>query len=798
MEQRTPTKQGQPGTHVSMSPRTPEGLAQPLRYSQPASCSRSPGFLSPFSSPALRRLDEATLRDRLREAYQMLKEKEKSLFLAATVGQELVDTNQHLQDECDRVRTELADVRQRLQAGQNDDTVLRLHGRRRSMVAGHAAQKAEETADEEALATSQRGLATLEEAERQWAKTHVQPVKAQLQMAQERIDELLSEREEMLAQICSLQQEHMSALRRASELTTSAEAAQKQVEGLEQEVEQLRHDLNSQRIFWTKRWSEAQEERKAGVLTESNNQAIAQRQAEDATARIRAEKRADDLQASYSTANKELELLRSQMERMEDERISEWEPMRGRWLSCEEALQELQETHQATCDLLAQAEARLAELDSNNTLNDPIKLKSDKTTTSLLGELDLERHNAVTQQRALAQEHMTLKRAYTRALNTQSRMKQQVARLTQLAANGANEARMKRLEAALGEAECQQQALLWASMEQRRSADADLTTAGVPIEADSTAIVTALRAKLKQVSAERDQSQRELRTAHLLRANEMQRTRDLERESSDAETRLRRAQSELAGIKAEYDSLKRLVKSGKTHHQTSPQEETETETRPLRKQDASGTGTGTGTVTATPTSSSQNKSGPMSLDFMINSEVNKKHSLDAEQERTVDGITQYRATVPNSAKKHRIIGGSPHVRSPRKVKTNMDPTTPDTETFSKEASLSSSHPRGDLNIGDAADRGLKSWLSTLGAVHASATVADSQSADSRNATHASPGLQADVVMASMSAGSRSNSSETVEGNTSLTHASTENTDNAADEIYIRSRLSQKPMECNNQ
>ncbi|KAJ1938005.1 hypothetical protein FBU59_004580, partial [Linderina macrospora] len=69
---------------------------------------------SPFSSPALRRLDTDALRERLKEAYGLLKEKERNLFLAATVGQELVDANQQLQDDFEQLQAELESTRAKL------------------------------------------------------------------------------------------------------------------------------------------------------------------------------------------------------------------------------------------------------------------------------------------------------------------------------------------------------------------------------------------------------------------------------------------------------------------------------------------------------------------------------------------------------------------------------------------------------------------------------------------------------------------------------------------------------------
>ncbi|KAJ2818990.1 hypothetical protein FBU31_005685, partial [Coemansia sp. 'formosensis'] len=500
--------------------------------------------MSPFGSPALRRLDESGLRDRLRDAYCLLKEKEKNLFLAATVGQELVDANQQLQESYNQIQAELAEVRSiEHSRGISDEEQSRLHGRRRSMYSQNNGANSDDRREEP----------DNDDREKQWMRVHLQPLKSQLDMALEHADELLAEREDLAAQVYGLKQEQAAALRRAAESAASAGESQHRVESLEEDKARLQQELDEQRAFWARRWAEHQ-----ASAREPTTDVQSAHRAEDAAARIRAEQRADSMQQRLNASQAEAELMRTQIQRMEDERVTEWEPLRARWLSCEEALMELQESHQTTCDALAHAEACLADLD--HTPVDPTSLKSQKTSTSLLGELDQQRHDAVAQQQALAREHVALKRAYTRALGSQARMKQQVARLTQLAATGASETRMRRLEAALGEAECQRQALLWASMDQRRlSPDSEITVS----EADGTALVMALRAKLKLVTADREQAQRELRTAHLLRANEIQRTRDIEREAADTESKLRRAVADLSALRADHDALKRAVKSGR-------------------------------------------------------------------------------------------------------------------------------------------------------------------------------------------------------------------------------------------
>ncbi|KAJ1788979.1 hypothetical protein LPJ62_002629 [Coemansia sp. RSA 2167] len=731
--------------------------------------------MSPFGSPALLRLDENSLRDRLREAYGLLKEKERNLFLAATVGQELVEANQQLHDDYQMLQHELTDTQQKLKqtevSSPNDEQVSRLHGRRKSMhlqqtLGSRGYSKSDINTDDED-ADSER--------EKKWAKVHVQPIKAQLELCQERTDELLVEREELGAQVYELRQEISAALRRASESSASATDAHKRLACLEEEKARLHDEIKEQRSFWARRWSDHKEECNASMQADKDIQRNAERHAEDAAARIRAEQRANGLQMQCSAAQAEIELLRSQMQRMEEERVNEWEPMRTRWLASEEALQELQETHQSTCDALAQVEVRLAELDKGTELHDPIKRKSEKTSMSLLGELDMQRHQAVSQQQALAREHTVLKRAYGRAMHSQSRMKQQVARLTQLAATGANEARMKRLEAALGEAECQHQALLWANMEQRRPFGMDIDTASGSSEMEGTALITTLRARLKQVSADRDQAQRELRTAHLLRANEIQKTRDLEREVADTDSKFRRTAGELTSLRSEHEILRRTAKALKKQAKTLAHEDKLLELDDEAIQDVDHIPPRKRTISRADLDGdlSPRRSGPMSLSFMINAD--RKAATANELRLTSSPVSSHDNVVgtSRSTKRRRIS------KSPGKMVSNE----PRAAVLENGDILAGKEAPSELK--DAADHSLKSWLGALGATHSSSSNSDAIGVTANTATDPGPSTgESDQQMAIPE-----------EHDVQVQHA---RTNGAVDEIYIGSRMAQKPIECNNQ
>ncbi|PIA18631.1 hypothetical protein COEREDRAFT_13699 [Coemansia reversa NRRL 1564] len=804
MNLQTPTRRAHGAASPNTQLKTP--VAQVLHNVErltPQSNSTPGDSASPFASPALLRMDEAALRTRLREAYGLLKEKEKNLFMAATVGQDLVEANQQLQDGYEAVERELAATQQKLKQlseaplqseriSDDDEQALRLHGRRRSMHIQHASEKCTQPPDSGAPSEIAE---TTNNSEKQWIKTHVQPVKAQLLLAQEHTDELLVEREELGTQVFQLRQELSAALRRAGESSATATEAHKHLGQLEEDNARLHDEIDKQRTFWAKRWAEHQRECKTGQLVNVDDHQGADNHAEDVAARLHAELKADELQMQHSAMQAENEVLRGRIERIDEERTEEWEPMRARWLSCEEALQELQETHQSTCEALAQAEARLAELDKSAQLEDPIKLKSQKTSTSLLGELDLQRHNAVSQQRMLAREHAALKRAYGRAINSQSRMKQQVARLTQLAASGASEARMKRLEAALGEAECQQQALLWASMEQRRPVAMDADVVLESSDYNGTTLITALRARLKQAFVDRDQAQRELRTTNLLRANEIQRTRDLEREAADAEAKLCQVVGELTSLRADHESLRRAARASKRYH-PKPNSKNKKPSGPSSiKDDNSSCGVEDCVLPRKRTRSGaqpikdglQRKlSGPMSVSFVINTDTAALG--ETKPPSSPSGSHDSTAQLQSSTKRPRFqtAFNKEGIDALKSLETSNIDNDNGGMGISKGLTISPSRTKSSSQVNDAADRGMRSWLDTLGADAATSLV--QSAADTASAMTENDGVSTAI------------GSDNVcdRGKSSSINASQDQKSTTVDEIHISSRIAQKPMECNNQ
>ncbi|ORX74471.1 hypothetical protein DL89DRAFT_300635 [Linderina pennispora] len=729
----TPTRRSRPPASGNSQKHTPisKVLNQTDTHSTPT---RPSGGVpqSPFSSPAIRQLGTDALRERLKEAYGLLKEKERNLFLAATVGQELVDANQQLQDDYDRLQAELETMRAKLASqkptntddpqlssnggstasGSGSQDVSQLHGQQHSM----AAQQTDDSHDPQ------------QQLERQWVKTHVKPLKAQLDLARERTDELLAEREEL--------------------------AAQHSVDMLEEDRADLRKELEAQRTLWAKRFEDHQKEYQAGRMDANYAEHLADQHAADAAARLQAEQHAADMEDKYNAALRECGLLRSELAKQQETEKTFWQPLRMQWLAGQEEIQDLQESYQAACNALAQAEV-----------------------SSIL-----ERHRAVAEQQELYKEHSQLKRAYVRTLGAQSRMKQQVARLSQLAASGASEARMRRLEAALGEAECQRQAMAWANMaspqQQQQQAD-DL--ADTP--ADGTVLVATLRTKLRRVAGDRDQALRELRTAHLLRANEIQRTRCVV------------PGADIAALKAQFETLKRSTREAKNpSHDSIPNEplmasmqiapphskpKMPEKAQPPRKR----------TPTRNPATSKSEapteevrKPGPMSLAFVINSEnSSRQHQQHQHQQDNVSGTAAVNAADTTPRKPSRSVAHQRVHRAPRclgighPILLDSHLPHPQVDTTSSESPTLSF-----LDMRTLAGRGMRSCCKSLASAAKSV------------------GLCSGTAKVTTTASSDSTSSDPSPASPP-TKRPRKNGDTNVEEILTFSHLNkQKPTECANQ
>ncbi|KAJ1935419.1 hypothetical protein EC988_008492, partial [Linderina pennispora] len=109
-----------------------------------------------------------------------------------------------------------------------------------------AAQQTDDSHDPIEQAQSNHRDVQQQELERQWVKTHVKPLKAQLDLARERTDELLAEREELAAQVYTLKQGQAAMMRRATEASTASETLQHSVDMLEEDKADLRKELEAQ------------------------------------------------------------------------------------------------------------------------------------------------------------------------------------------------------------------------------------------------------------------------------------------------------------------------------------------------------------------------------------------------------------------------------------------------------------------------------------------------------------------------------------------------------------------------
>ncbi|KAJ1813280.1 hypothetical protein LPJ56_005216 [Coemansia sp. RSA 2599] len=236
--------------------------------------------------------------------------------------------------------------------------------------------------------------------------------------------------------------------------------------------------------------------------------------------------------------------------------------------------------------------------------------------------------------------------------------------------------------------------------------------------------------------------------------------------------------------------------------------------------------------------SDHGRDGPMSLNFVINSDAAngaEDKSPPAVSPATAGGCLLGEASSPSALplkRRRSRVDDSSSRASNQSAKPGVSgkeaAATGDGYVHSSAASAAS--PRQLPEIYEAADRGLKTWLGTMGAAHASVAIADGVAGAARSTEAAAEPAPTAADMPAPKGAAEShftngdaNANSNIKGKDrnrdkaagasavheismakAPSHASAENSSGsnrenmAVDEIYIGSRMSQKPMECNNQ
>ncbi|KAJ1919531.1 Protein Spindly [Mycoemilia scoparia] len=644
-------QRSQPSTPVRVKLENIKSSPGLLGQTPHSAVNSSVGYASPwtYSTPALQRLDEQTLRERLREAYGLIKEKEYNLIKAATIGQELLKTNLELQESYNSLKHDYEKASAKAKrkrkpgygteneseqdndssqggggGGDDDDDddydnsktgtddmeaesrrkQMLLMDRRRSIAPLRSRksmahmefprdkQRAEETSTDVAnngAAGSDDEDEAISKYKAKWHRQYVAPLETQIELLQHQCDQATIERDDIKSECATLSHSLDQSQRHLRDL-------EKNVTKLQSELDREKQRAEDSETALAHIQAERARQRLRDEMERKNNKKSSHGQYE--TDLEKAQYEIKSLQDALQQANeRQHELIREmraterqcsgfreQYENIKQEIADQWEPMRTHYAECEEQLEALKESYDTLQDILSETKQRLEEYESSkdNVESANVDEESVRKGTSLLGELDGKRRLAEDQQKKLARENAGLQKAFSRAKNQQNRMRQQVARLSHLAAGSGSEARMKRLEAALGNLEGERETMLrWLekSDSNTNGAAGSPPFGNIPVppnggsgsdeSGSSSATLDALRMQFKQAGIEVERVSSELRTVTMLRINDMARMRELERELSSREDQLRKAGAELVGLKYELGELQSKLR--KDHHHYRPE-----------------------------------------------------------------------------------------------------------------------------------------------------------------------------------------------------------------------------------
>ncbi|KAJ1673899.1 hypothetical protein EV182_004350, partial [Spiromyces aspiralis] len=421
-----------------------------------------------YSTPAAQRLDEASLRMRLREAYCLIKEKEYNLIKAATIGQELLESNQELQAAYEVIKCERDELLQALTAGRfevlegsngsdshtapnnhhqalsevprkkrkhqdpgslddqelganHDDSVEMcvFDNRRRSMAPLRNRRQSTVPYCEHSM---DNGLNTdsIKDLEARWRKQHVVPLEAQISMLREQCDEITVDRNNLRSELATLTHTFDQVQRHATDVEKKLALANSEIDRERQRAEdsevalaRIQSERTRQRLRDEQQRDDAK--RKGHMFESEFDKALGEiRQLRDALQQ--ANERQHELIRELRHVERQNSEVREKYEQLRCEIAEEWEPMRERYAECEEQLEVMREGYESLQDAYAEARSKLDEYEARKESElgeQAVDEKAARKGTSLLGELDGKRQLAEEAQRRIAREKHDLQKAYT-------------------------------------------------------------------------------------------------------------------------------------------------------------------------------------------------------------------------------------------------------------------------------------------------------------------------------------------------------------------------------------------------
>ncbi|KAL1922469.1 uncharacterized protein VTP21DRAFT_10008 [Calcarisporiella thermophila] len=475
--------------------------------STPSRQIRVNNILSPTSTPFINRLNDAEVRRCLRDAYRMIKEKDRDLILAAEIGQSLLEKNDALAMECERLHRQFA---------------------------AHAQQQSQHPPEPAAEESSDTSTKRCED---------------------ERHDVLAALADDLERANADLRKELEQANRRADEASKQGERRIKKLAG---EFDQIKAQLDKQ--FRINEELEEQKQRlareKAALVRERAEMAKGEVEGEKLQSRVyELEELIETLTVGRTEAEERMESLSEEVAILQEKCVEYQEQL--------EDLEHLKDTCEQQSVQIAELNASLEESrETIHALNARLSMLepesengSNNDGVTLFSEVEDRRVELENKNKHLSQAHAGLLKAHSLSVHQQERMRNHISRLTQLASSKSNEARLRRLEQALGQTQSENQLLQAKLTQMQRSAASSVEYIKLDDPESKDDLIESLQMRVEQLAADGTRLRKELQTAHMLKLGEAEKVREAQAALHSREIEIEQLKAANAQIRFELDEM---------------------------------------------------------------------------------------------------------------------------------------------------------------------------------------------------------------------------------------------------
>ncbi|KAK9767643.1 hypothetical protein K7432_002409 [Basidiobolus ranarum] len=475
---------------------------------------------SPTSTPFINRLNELELKHRLRDAYRMLKEKNRDIVLAAEIGQSLLESNDKLKLEYElamltlKERTSFGE-----EAFESSDSSAKWESERNELYSQLSELERSNIDLQEKL---EQTLHKASDNERENEKKMKQS-EAQLAAVSRELENQLRKNEELEENNKRLANEKGELIKGKKKFDTKDEQLEK--------VQILAHDLE------------------CVVKSLSVNK--------------------QELEAKLYAVMSENNVLQEKLMRYEEE-MEEYHSIQDQY---QEQSNELNEATYA----LEEARETIQALENRISVIEPESHQGpDRAGVTLFDEVEDRRQELEDKHQNLSKKHAGLLKAHNMTIHQQERMKNHISRLTQLSHNRSNEEKMRRLEQALGQTQSENKMLMNRIAQLERSLDLDQFdiavsgtqnggNCGMSLD-EKNELIECLRLRVDQLGDEAESLRREIRTGQMLKLSLDEKVMELEGLLHEREYELDHMRTINAQVKFELDEIRLKHKIMKDKH----------------------------------------------------------------------------------------------------------------------------------------------------------------------------------------------------------------------------------------